>query len=328
MERLIEQLNELIKSYTIASSVARATQSDDAYARAKILLDKINQIRISLIINAEMREVFWLQKIVPSATNANTVQNIFISKNDINYILTRGIASLLDSVTITLLNQGGQARRTITRDPIPWQQLFSDVQDGTILGQQIPFDFPENLLFAENQSLNVGITGQTSDGFLFSHGATIKDNLAESDVNDIRREFLTDDGNVLYLPETQLIPITYKFANNAVDTVGTDPNGDSEIFSIKNDKSVLITHVSTNGINTRITVIDEGKNQTLCDTVETPGIAADQTNPFTTYYPMPVPHLLRRGDRFRLKVINGSNVTGQAEDADVLRYLTFKGQTI
>lgn len=327
MNPLIDRLHELLKSYTVAASVANATKAPADADRAQALLDSINKIRIDLAVNAEMREVFWQQKNIPAAANANIVQNIFVSKNDINYTFTRGIASLLVATNLRLLNQGARAIE-ITRNATAWQMLFSDIQKAVPLGQQIPFNFPETLFFGENQSLNIGIQGQTSAGFMFFHGATLKDNLLESSIADIRREFLTDDGNTRYIPETQIVPIEFKFADANAGTIATDGNGDDQIFTVKNDKSVLLTEVSTTTPAMRVTLTDEGKNLTFCDTVEVAGIAATATNPFTGWYPLPEPHLLRRGDRIKLKGINGSLITGDETAANTLNYLAFRGHTL
>lgn len=329
----IERLKELIKTYTVAASVANATRSGVDIKRATDLLNAINGIRIDLLRNAEMREIFYLQQDIAAAANANTVQNTWVSKNDIDYTFKRGIAYLLNGVNISFVNQGARAIE-ITRNKTAWQQLFSQVQAGAPFGQQIPFDFPETLRFGENQSLNVGLQGQTSAGYLFFHGATLKNDLAESSVNAIRREFLTDDGITKYLPETQIVPLEFKFTAETAGNPAVDANGDTNIFSVKNDRSVLLTEVSTTAIqiedtnSCRITLSDEGKNLNICDTVDIQGVAADSTNPFTTYYPLPEPHLLRRGDRLKLKALNGGNIFADALPADTLYYITFRGITI
>lgn len=333
MNTQIERLKELMKTYTVAACVANATRSDADMARAKAILDSINKIRVDLLVNAEMREAFYLQENVPAAANAATVQNAWVSKNDIDYTFERAIAYLLNGVSVSFVNQGARAIE-ITRNRVAWQELFSQVQVAAPFGQQIPFDFPETLRFGENQSLNVGLQGQTSAGYLFFHGATIKNDFRESSIDEIRREFLSDDGKTKYLPESQVVPIEFQFKNVAAGTLAVDANGDTNIFSIKNDKSVLLTEVSTtaidleNGESCRITLTDEGKNLTFCDTVDIQGVAADATNPFTTYYPLPVPHLLRKGDRLKLKALNAGDILSTGLTVDTLYYLTFRGFTI
>jgi hypothetical protein len=329
----IERLKELLKTYTVAASVANATRSESDIARAKTILDDINKIRVDLLVNAEMREIFYLQQTIAAAANANTVQNVWVSKNDIDYTFKRGIASLLNGVNVSFVNQGARAIE-ITRNQTAWQQLFSQVQVAAPFGQQIPFDFPETLRFGENQSLNIGVQGQTSAGQLFFHGATLKDDLGESSVNEIRREFLTDDGQTKYLPETQIVPLEFQFDSATVGTAAVDANGDANIFSTKNDKSVLLTEIATtaidleNGEACRITLSDEGKNLTICDTVDIQGVAGDALNPFTTYYPLPEPHLLRKGDRLKLKALNGGDILTTGLTADTLYYITLRGFTI
>lgn len=329
----IERLKELMKTYTVAASVANATRSDVDRERQKSILDAINKIRVDLLVNAEMREIFYLQQNIAAAANANTVQNVWVSKNDIDYTFKRGLAYLLNGVNVSFVNQGARAIE-ITRNQTAWQQLFSQVQIAAPFGQQIPFDFPETLRFGENQSLNIGIQGQTSAGYMFFHGATLKNDLGESSVQEIRREFLTDDGVTKYLPETQIVPLEFQFLSDAADSPAVDANGDTNIFSVKNDRSVLLTEVSTTAIHLedregcRITLSDEGKNLNICDTVDIQGVAADATNQFTTYYPLPEPHLLRKGDRLKLKAYNGGNIQNTPLTAGTLYYLTFRGFTI
>lgn len=322
------RIKELIKSYTVAASVANATQAPADLARAQALLNQINELRLQLALNAEMREIFYIQKNIPAAANANTTQNVYVSKNDIDYTIRRGIASLLDGVTITMFNQGARAIE-ITRNETPWQHLFSNIQQTAPVGQQLLQDLPETLIFTENQALGMGLKGQTEAGFLFLHGATLKDDLAESSIIEVQREFLTDDGQTRYIPETQLVPLEFKFPSATAGTLATDANGDTNIFSLKNGRSVLLTHVSCSVQDCQLTLNDEGKNLSICDSLEMRGIAADQSNQFTTYYELPEPHLLRRGDRLKIKVVNGSNITGdEVTDINVLQYLTFKGQTV
>jgi hypothetical protein len=328
METLLNQLRELLKHYTVASNVAMATGKNDDVNRAIGLLQEINAVRLSVALNAEMREIFYKQVNVPQAASANTVQNIYVSQNDKRYTFRRGIAALIDNVTISFLNQGARAIE-ITRNPVAWQMLFSQYQNAAPIGQQSLFDFPETLMFSENQSLNIGITGQTDDGFLFFHGANIKDNLEESSIADIRREFLTDSGQTLYLPETQIVPLQFKFTSNTAGTLATTPNGDNNIFSVKSDKSVLLLEVSSNRQDYIIDKLtDEGRNQTICERIETLGVAGNSDNQYAAWYPLPEPHLLRRGDRLKAVLTNGSNISGDTVAANDATTLAFRGITL
>jgi hypothetical protein len=328
METLINQLRELLKHYTIASNVAMSTKKADDVNRALSLLKDINALRLSLAINAEMREIFYKQLDVTAAASVNTVNNQWVSQNDKRYTFIRGIAALELGVTLSLLNQGARAIE-ITRNPVRWQQLFADIQRTAPRGQQSLFDFPETLMFGENQALNVGITGQNAAGWMFFHGANIKANLEESSIADIRREFLTDDGRTLYIPETQIIPLFFQFSSVTVGTLATTPNGDSNIFSTKSDKSVLLTEVSTTATRTRIDKLtDEGKNQTICERIEMVGVAANATNQYQVWYPLPQPHLLRRGDRLKGVFMNGSLITNTHEDASTPLNIAFRGITL
>jgi len=205
---IIEQLKELIKSYTVAVVIAEGSGSDTDRDVALDLLDQINKIRLGLAINAEMNECYWEQKNIPAAANANIIQNSYFSKNDIAYTVKRFIMAFLNTVTVSLLNQG-EKQRTITREPTVWQQLASQRQDFTAIGQVPLMDLPEILRFAENQALNIAIQGQTSATQLYIHGATLKGTLEEVTVNGIRREFLDENGDTLYLPESQLVPVEF-----------------------------------------------------------------------------------------------------------------------
>lgn len=330
----IEQLRELIKTYTVAQTVALATNAASDIDYADGLLTAINQTRINLALEAEMRQIFWEQLTVPVAANVNTVRNVWFSKNDQAFIIRRGIAALDSGVQISLLNQG-EKQRTITRESVAWQQLFSSCQS-VALGQQTLFDLPEALRFGENQSLNIGVQGEvtgaasSSNGYIFLHGATLKDSISDATVQGLKDEFIDADGNTLYLPETQLVPLLFQFPSATADEYATDPNGSENIFTVKSEKSVLLTRVSSSQINFRINKLtDEGRNQTLCDRISLEGVASNMTNTFTTYYDLPYPHLLRRGDRLKLVAQNGGNLgSGSTVDANILSYLAFEGITL
>lgn len=320
---LIEQLKELIKSYVIFQTVANATNNAQDIARAKSCLDKINEIRTGLAVDAEMREIFFEQKNI-----AASKKSFYFSKNDIAFAVKQGIAYLENGVTLSMINQGSK-KKTITREPVAWQQLFPSVQS-LALGQQTMFEMPETLRFGENQSLNFTVNNATALGYLFLHGCTLKDSLEDIARRDVISEFLAENGDTLYLPETQIVPIEFIFPSNVINTYATAPNGDENIFSIKNERSVLLTHVSTTATNSRIDKLtDEGRNQTLCSRIEMAGVASAYQNAFTAFYPLPYPHLLRRGDRLKAVIQNGSPMAANAVmAANVLNVLCFKGITL
>lgn len=330
----IEQLRESIKTYTVAQTVALASNAAIDIDYANKVLSQINTLRLNIAIEAEMREIFWAQVDIPVAANVNTVQNNWFSKNDRAFLIRRGIAALDAGAQVSLVNQG-EKQRTITRESVAWQQLFSSVQS-VALGQQIPFDLPETLRFGENQSLNVAIQGESTgvgsvpQGYLFLHGATTKENIDEATIQNLQDEFIDKDGNTIYLPETQIVPLLFQFPDGAtVGTYATDPNGSENIFSVKSEKSVLLTRVSSSQTLFRIDKLtDEGRNQTLCERIEVQGVASDMTNPFTTFYDLPFPHLLRRGDRLKGIFQDGSILSDGIVEHDVLTYLTFEGITI
>lgn len=329
----IEQLKELIKSYTIAQTIADASGSQTDTDKATQLLNTINNLRLQLAINAEMYEVFWNQVVIPLGASANNVYNTWFSKNDKAWLLRRGIAALDAGALVSLLNQG-KREKVITRDPVAWQQLFSAIQL-VGLGQQTLFDLPETLRFGVNQALNIAVQGEVTGvgvpakGYIFLHGATLKQNLEETTVKELQSEFINEQGETIYLPETQLVPLIFQFASATAGTYATDANGASDIFTVKNDRSVLITHVSSTFPLCRIDKLsDEARNQTLCERVEMQGVASDYTNTYGTWYELPFPHLLRRGSRFKGVFQQGSVMLNQVEPTATLGYLAFKGITL
>jgi hypothetical protein len=319
---LIDKLQELVKTYTILQTVASATNNADDLKRANDALLVLNQYRLALAVDAEMREIFWNQESVGA-----TLKTLNFSQNDKAYIVKQGIAFLENGVTLSLINQGAK-KKTITRNPVAWQQLFASVQS-LALGQQTVFDMPEALRFGENQALQIGVENQTIAGFLFLAGCTLKDNLEEIAKRDIQSEFIDAQGNTKYLPETQLVPLRFIFTGG-LGTFAVAPDGGEDIFSIKNDRSVLLTEVSTTATNCRIDKLtDLGRNQTLCTRIEAAGVASNHQNAFGTFYPLPFPHLLRAGDRLQVVMQNGSPMNGNAlATQDVVQILCFRGVTL
>jgi hypothetical protein len=307
----IEQLQELIKSYYTA------LRYDEDKANA--LLADINELRLEIALNAEVGEIYYNQVNVPS--NATGYQeNVWFSKNDINYTIVRALAHLGEGVTLSAVDQGNR-QRIITREPMAWQQLFPAIQSN-LLGQQTLFDLPQELFFEENEALGLAVQGQTVAGYIFYHGICMKDSIEE-----VTREAITTEINK-YLPEPELVPLVFQFPNNTFNTLATDSSGAEEIFSSKYDRSVILTEVSCTAPNTRLTLIDEGRNQLICQRVEMQGVASNYTNRFTTYYKLPRPHLLRKGDRLRIEVLNGSTITNETMAANTLNFLCFKAYSV
>lgn len=308
---LIDQLQELIKSYYIS-----LTYDTD---KAAMILQQINDIRLKIALDAEMRQIFWQQLNVP-ANASGFQQNVWFSRNDIKYIVNRGLADLVLNATVSAVNQGNR-QRIITREPLAWQQIFPATQNNAN-GQQTLFNLPQEIEFQENEALGLSITGQTVAGFLFFHGCTLKDTL-----EDVRRSEIVNEIEQ-YLPEPQLVPMLFEFSSAVAGTLAINPAGGDQIFSTKNDKSVVLTHVSTTASKCRLTLIDEARNQTLCNRVEMRGVASAFNDQFTTYYELPYPHLLRKGDRLRADILNGSDMTGDTQAINVLHFLTFKGYSM
>lgn len=311
----IDTLQELIKSYTIAQAYDTQKAAD--------LLGQIRDLRLEIALDAEGREIFYSQIIVPFLAAGSYQQTQWFTKNDIAYTLRRGIAKLSDAATLSAVNEGNK-QRVITREPIAWQQIFSSIQEAVPFGQQTLFDFPQELQFQENETFGLSIAGQiTSNGYVFYHGCTLKDTIEDVRIADLKQEIDS------YVPEgQQLVPILFQFPSNVVDTPAQSPTGSSDIFTAKNSRSVILTHVSTNAPDMRLTITDEGRNQVICENIEARGVAAEESNRFTSYYELPYPHLLRRGDRLRFRARNGSEITGVEEAANTVFYLCFKGYSI
>lgn len=311
MFSIIEQMQELVKSYHIALTYDQG--------KAAAILQDINQIRLNIALDAEMRQIFWDEVKVP-ANASGFQQNVWYSRNDIKYIVDRVLADLVVDATVSAVNQGNR-QRIITREPLAWQQIFPATQNNAN-GQQTLFNFPQEIEFQENEALGLSIEKQTADGFLFFHGCTLKDTL-----EDVRRSEVADEINS-YLPQPQLVPILFQFPNALSGTLAINPAGGDTIFSTKNERSVILTHVSTTASKCRLTLMDDARNQTLCNRVEMRGVASAFNNQFTTYYELPYPHLLRKGDRLRADILNGSEMTGNTEVADTIFFLTFKGYSM
>lgn len=313
----IIQLQELMKSYYIALRYDADKAAD--------LLNTANSLRLEIAIDAEMREIFYGEEIVPPDSTGYQ-RNIWFSKNDTEYLLKRIVAALNLGVTIAAVNQGNR-QRIITRELLAWQHIFPSIPTyaafpyGT--GQQTLFDFPQEIFFAENEAIGLSIQGQSDiNGYLFYHGCTLKDSLEDVRKDDIQTEIAS------YLPEPQIIPLIFQFPENTAGSIAIDASGSEDIFTAKYNRSIILTEISTTLSDFRATITDEGRNQLICNNVDVRGISGNYLNQYTTYYKLPYPHLLRRGDRLKLRGINGSRINSTAGEADTLYFLTFKGYSM
>lgn len=318
MQHLYYLLNELIKSYHVFAVFDQV--------KAAAILERINRYRLQIAVLAEQRQ--WFVDQLDVEANASGYKNdIFFTHDDIDSLVIRMIAFLENGVTVSLVQQGTR-ENLFTRQSVAWQHLMSDVQITPQTGQQIPFDFPQEIFLRKSQTLDIGITNQTAAGMVFVHGCNLKDDAAPGQdalIKEINaREF---DGRP-NLPKPQLVPIQFKFTVQAVDNKAVAVDGGDEIFSIKSERSVILTEISTTSINSRVTLLDRGRNQEMCNEVESAGIAGFFTNQFTTWYPLPYPHLLRAYDRFQMRALNGSLISGEEDVADVTQTLCFRGFTI
>lgn len=318
MQRLYNRLNELIKSYHVFNVFNKT--------KAAAILTEINKIRLHIATIADQRDNFIDQ--LPVAANATGYKNdIFFSRDDIESVVSRAIAFLAEDVTINLIRQGNR-EQVFTREAVAWQQLFSDVQDATANGQQIPFDFNQEIFLDKNETLNIGVTNQTTAGMIFVHGANLLDADA-TNTDKLLEEITAVDmhGNAV-LPQMQLVPIQYKFTSASVDTKAVAVDGGLDIFSIKSDQTVILTEVSNTAPDCRLSLTDKGRNQTICTEVESRGIAGTFTNQFSNFFPLPYPQILRKQDRIQLRGLNGSLITSDETAANVIQTLCFRGFTI
>lgn len=315
-DRLESLLKEYIKSYNVFSSY------DPVKAGQYLAL--INDLRLQSASLAEQRQNFYDELIVPGTT-AGYQQDISYVRDDINYLVNRFVASLDQTTLISLLHQGVQ-KIEITRQPVQWQQLMSNIQTQTA-GQQYPFDLPSEIRMDKNQALLFGVINQTDTGYIFPHGCNLKDDYSPYQPAILEEINKLDYNGNPCIPQPRIVPLLFKFTGGA-DTQAIAADGGNKILTTKLDESVLLMGVSTTSINSRMTIVDRGRNQTWATRVESLGIAGFFTDQYATYYPLPYPHLLRRGDRIEIEVLNGSDITGDPDDADVTQTLAFIGRTI
>lgn len=315
----IEALQQNIKTYLALSPFSDQTE----------LLKLINAQRLKIALDACQRMIFYDQTLI-QGNAANETSDNFFQRGDIKSILKRGIASLEQNVTVSLTHQGVR-QNVFTREPIAWQQLFSAVQLATASanGQNIPFDYPSEIYFNENESFQMSVINQRTDGFIFHHGCNLIDNSVN--LADLQKEIQQSE-----LPQTAYVPLIYQFVG-AADTYAEDGQGKNVIYSTKSDRSVILTHVSVadsnaddeqGGLDCRLTLIDEGRNQEICNLVEMRGIAGAYISQYTTYYPLPYPLLLPRQDRLKARILNGSDITTDFQTQDETNFLNFAGFTI
>lgn len=317
MNILYYTLNEMLKTYRVFNSFDKS--------RAKALLEKINELRLSIALIAEQREIFISQ--INVQANASGYKNdVFYTSDDIKALISRFVAFLSQTVVISLTQQGIR-ENIFTRQSVPYQQIFSAVQTSNT-GQNIPFDLPQEIYLDKSESLDIGVTNQTTNGFIFVHGCNLKDDYSPR-IDELKAEInrVDENGNPI-LPQMALVPIQFVFPSAVLNTKAKAVDGGSQIFSIKNQQTIILHDVSTTSINSRITLIDNARNQEICNEVESLGIAGFYTNQYTVYYPLPYPHILRSLDRLELKALNGSLITGAQDNANDIQTLIGRGWTI
>lgn len=319
MQKLYFLLNECLKSYHIFRRYDPI--------KAKEYLDRINEYRIHIVQLALQRQMFIEQlNILPNSSGYKT--DVFFTHDDIDCLVSRMIASLEDTVKLSLVQQGTR-EILYTRESVAWQQLASQVQDSAVNnGQKIPFDLPQEIYLEKSQTLDIGVTNQVgTDRFVFVHGANLKDDPADN-FEFFKSEILSQDlDGVPNLPKPQLVPILFQFPAGG-NAEATAVDGGSGIYSVKSERSVILTEVSVTTPDCRLSLSDKGRNIEICTNVESLGIAGQFDNQYTVYYPLPYPHLLPAQDRLQLRGLNGSNITGSDTTVGVVQTICFRGFTI
>jgi len=317
----IEALKQAIKTYYALMPFSTTAQNS---AR----LDDIKARRLAIVREAAQRAIFYDYTLF-QGQNVGETNTQFFSRGDIKSILKRGIATFAQNVTVALTHQGIR-ENVFTRDKIAWQQLFSVIQNLVATsehGQNIPFDYPSEIHFNENESLEIQLTNQQADGWLFHHGCNLID--SSVDLTDLSNEIDNSP-----LPTAQYVPIVYRFADGI--EYANDGQNNKWIYSIKNNRSAILTGVSvadsgdspTGGLDCQLTLIDEGRNLEYANLIEMRGVAGCFLNPYTVYYPLPYPILLPRKDRLKIQVKNGSDISQTSQPTNLNNYLNFCGFSI
>lgn len=319
MQKLYFLLNECIKSYHIFAKYDPV--------KAAEYLQRINEYRIHIVQLALQRQMF-IEQLDVKANATGYKNDVFFTHDDIDSLVIRFIAFLEEQVQLSLVQQGTR-EILFTRQSVAWQQLASQTQNtSTNVGQKIPYDLPQEIYLEKSQTLDFGVTNQTSDGSIFVHGANLKDDPADNFEyfkNEILNVNLDNEPNI---PVPQIVPIQFKFNAQTVGDPAVAVDGGKDIYSVKSEKSVILTEVSVNTPDMRLSLLDKGRNQEICTDVEALGVAGQFDNQYTVYYPLPYPHLLPAYDRLQMRGINGSDITGNAADADTTFTMAFRGFTI
>lgn len=310
-------INELIKSYYIFSRFDPV--------KANEILERLNRYRLQLVTLAAQRQIF-IEQLTIEANASGYKNDVFFTHDDIDSLVSKFIAWLGNGTTISLVHQGTR-ENLFTRQPVAWQQLMSESQLVATNGQQIPFDLPQEIFLGKSQTLDIGVTNQTSEGLVFVHGANLIDN--RENVDQLIAEINGVEFNGMpNIPKPQLIPIQFKFESEDLDSPAVAVDGGDNILSVKNEKSVILTDISCTSLDFKMSLEDKGRNMTIATNVEASGISALVTNQYTGYYPLPYPHLLRAKDRIQLRGLNVSAISSNPTPTNVVQTLVFRGFTI
>lgn len=316
MEHQYYILNELIKSFHIFNRFDKT--------KAAAILQRLNEYRLQIVTQAAQRQIFIEQLQV--VANASGYKNdIFFTHDDIASLVIKFIADLQNGVTVSLVQEGTR-ENLFTRQAVAWQQLMSNMQLATD-GQQIPFDLPQEIFLDKSQTLDIGIIDQTATGQVYVHGANLVDMKENLDELIAEINMLEFDGTP-NIPKPQLVPIQFQFNTQAADDAAVAVDGGKDIFSIKSERSVILTDVSVTSPYMRVDLIDKGRDMEICNKVDVTGVAGTFNSQYTVYYPLPYPHLLRAKDRLQLRALNGLTNGNVFVPADTVETICFRGFTI
>lgn len=307
----IEHLQELLKTYYILESL------NDS--KAPLLKKQINNLRVKLAFEAEMRRIFIEQVNIRSNLSAYP-DSYFIKRGTNRFTISKIIGTGISTgASVFLEKQGSEeiaTNKSLTNQTFNWEVLFSSA-GFTPNAPQAPFEFEPELFFDHNESLNITFDKNPNIAALFIHGA----NLNESEpigFDAIESEIQKT------LPQWEIVPISFVWPSTAgvpIQIDAVDASGNTDILSTRSDRSILLTGLSYNTESTPIgqtqtqpnsllTLIDITKNQEICTKVQIGGVCGDIQNKTTTYYDLPYPHLLRAKSQLkvRLSALRNNNV--------------------
>lgn len=304
----LEQLFDLLRRYNLIT----------AFDKAQSLRDEINEVRLNLAIQSLKRNIYIQE--LPIDTNVNSEQsNYFFSRRDTPFTIVKAISSLFQNQKISFLHQGDR-RRVLINEFSNWNNLFAEVSGqpiAAITGNQIPFNFEQELFFSRNQTLQVTVNGLAPLGRIYFHGADVNIDKPINTDNLVKEIEST-------LPEWTALPLTFLFSS-ALNVLATNLQGDTDILTPVLDRSLLLTHCATTA-DYSLTLSDIGRNQEICHQIDVLGMASSYIpQQYTAWMPLPYPHLLQAGSQLKIEARSNGLFAGSPVIANTPVYLIFKG---